>query len=183
MAYNSNIPQPTDQINVSQADILNNFTALGAIMQVDNGVYLLPENAVDPTTAANQAAFYAKEQDSSTHLFWRKESDGTVVSMTGRRSSVSKDAGWTMLPSGVVIKMGSVSVNNAQTPLFSTFAATAPIYTEVPSVMVTINNSAAIAYSVKVHTITTTGFTVMVLTSAGTIPGVNVEVDFVAIGI
>jgi hypothetical protein len=79
MAYNPNIPQPSDLLSVSQGDLLNNNTVSNTIFGVDHYAFSdvsgnagkhnqvttpLIQGAVHPTTAADEPKFYAM-QDSA----------------------------------------------------------------------------------------------------------------------
>jgi hypothetical protein len=109
MAWNPNIPQPSDTLAQSQADILGNFQALDALF--DDGiqnVVLLPVQAVNPTTTGTQIALYSKVGISTNQeLFMRRTTNGAVIDMTGSLQSAS---GWSRLPSGILIKWGSATV-------------------------------------------------------------------------
>jgi hypothetical protein len=122
MAWNPNIPQPTDTLSQSQADILGNFQALDALF--DDGiqnVVLLPVQTSDPATSATQIALYSKIGiTGSQDLFMRKISNGAVVDMT---ASLQAANGWSYLPSGLLIKWGSATLtqrNDLETIAFPT---------------------------------------------------------------
>lgn len=93
MPYNQSIPQPNDDISVSQGDLLNNFMALYNAFNTNHGDFNSSEQgqhklsmyfnqASDPTTAMNQVALYAKEISGAAHLFVRNASDATPADLT-----------------------------------------------------------------------------------------------------
>ncbi len=121
--YDETIPQPTDTPAVSQPQLLGNFAAIDALVNVnhvdfdlpDQGKHKwvsMPDQIAAPTTAAGEVAIFGftSVETAATELFFRRPSNGTQVPMTERDGTV---AGWTMLPSGLLVKWGSATVNGA----------------------------------------------------------------------
>lgn len=95
MSYNVNIPQITDPILQSQAQILSNFQAINATFG-DNHSNLTTNNetlgmhkvmtmrpqASDPTTSATQTALYNKLVSSIPALFFMPNSAQTPIQLT-----------------------------------------------------------------------------------------------------
>lgn len=123
MTYNPSIPQGGDIISQSQQQILTNFTQLNTVFGVDHVAYSppvansgkhnqvsLPEQGGNPATAANEVALYCKDLSSSSTLYLRKESAGTVITMSGQ-DPIRATAGSTFLPGdstrAVVMKWGT----------------------------------------------------------------------------
>ena len=125
MAYNANIPQPTDTLNKSQGDLLANFQALQTLIDVNHydfasgnqGKHMfvsMPVQAADPSTAGNEMALYTKLAGSPLvpHMFIRQQTNGAVVDFTGVNFvpvlpwSIGSQ-GSTTLPSGLILKWGS----------------------------------------------------------------------------
>lgn len=120
MAYNNAIPQASDSLSQSQADLLENFATISALLGVDHVIspwtspatgnqgkhnkVTLPEQSSDPTTAANEMALYTKAVSGVTQLFLAPEGAGTVRDITSKSWSGSQ--GSTTLPSGLIIKWG-----------------------------------------------------------------------------
>lgn len=120
MAYNPNIPQPTDQLSQSQADILANFTALNPIFNGVNNFILFPIQGSGPATSGTQVAVYSKTGiTTNQELFFRRISSGVEIDMTGSAQATN---GWSRLPSGVLIKWGTTTVtrNTLDTITFPT---------------------------------------------------------------
>jgi len=145
MAYNDSIPQPTDKIKDSQNDILQNFQAIKSAFDIDHVTFDLanegkhnqttfPELGAAPTTLANERAVYAKQSTLTTQaeLFTRRESNGTEVEFTARLGATP---GWTILPSGIILKWGA-STANGSTTLVLPVAATIPVFTTIFTVQV-----------------------------------------------
>lgn len=156
MAYNSAIPQATDFISTSQQDILNNFSAINTFVNVnhvafngaDQGKHLylqMPEHAA-PTTGGNEAGLYANVGATSgvTELYFRREGNGASIAFTEATAPNSNlSAGWTRLPSGVVIKWGSHAATGNATFTWTSDDATFPGFTYVYQVMVCVGDGAA----------------------------------------
>lgn len=148
MAYQANIPQATDKLRISQADLLNNFIAIDSFVSanhygfasgnVGKHLYLqMPETAA-PATAANEAGLYANNGTISgtTELFFRRESNGSSIGFTEANLATT---GWTKLPSGLILKWGNgtVGANADATVTFDGVGVAA--FTTVYSVNCTIN--------------------------------------------
>lgn len=125
MAYNDNIPQPTDFLSNSQSDMLNNFKSANSSMAinhypfndgtVNNGKHKfieMPQLTVAPTTVASEGALYTKAGTAGTALFWiRDGSAGTEVQLTSSSvGNVSNSSnGFTWLPGGIFMQWGQVA--------------------------------------------------------------------------
>lgn len=120
MAYNANIPQPTDQLKVSQADLLANFQAINTFVNVnhedfgsaDQGKHKflqMPEQGVAPATAADEAGLFGGEGAYSTdsELYFRRENNGDIIAFT---EGLNTTPGWCRLPCGILVKWQLVSV-------------------------------------------------------------------------
>lgn len=148
MAYNPNIPQATDQISVSQADLLNNFIALSTFLNVnhvdfasaDQGKHKFvsfPQQASSPATSGTEVALYCKVSSltGNPELYFRDASSSSDIEFTSFGNSVD---GWTRFPSGILIKWGNVSANGA-TAINFPVGASIPVFTAVFSAQATPN--------------------------------------------
>lgn len=148
MAYNPNIPQATDQISVSQADLLNNFIALSTFLNVnhvdfasaDQGKHKFvsfPQQGSSPATSGTEVALYCKVSPltSVPELYFRNATSGAEYEFTSYQPAVD---GWTRLPSGILLKWGNVSANGATVINFPA-GATIPSFTAVSSAQVSVN--------------------------------------------
>lgn len=125
MAYKGNKPEPTDQLKFSQADLQENFgdiqssfdrnhvdLPLGAPSgQEGKHKWLdMPEQAtLSVPTLANEGALYTLQGPTSavTELAFRRESNGVQIPFTEGLNNAS--AGYTRLPSGLLIKWRRVN--------------------------------------------------------------------------
>ena len=73
----------------------------------------MPEQAAAPTTAANELALYSKEKDGESQLFYRKESDGVEVQITGDSSSSTNGS---LTVAGITIQWGTTVSTNPANP-------------------------------------------------------------------
>lgn len=151
MAYTANIPQDSDNPSDSQPQLLANFQAINTYTSVnhvplndgDEGKHKfmqMPEQSAAPTTLGNEGALYTKESSSVTELFFRRESDGNELQMTGGRSTVGSQSSVT-LPNGLIIKYGTATVNAGGGTTAITFTAAFP--TAVRNVQVSVTGGAA----------------------------------------
>lgn len=158
MAYNANIPMPTDQLSQSQADLLGNFQALSTLINVnhvdfasaDQGKHkwvTFPVQAGSPPIAfgAGEVALYSflNPITSQNELYVNKTNQATVTQIPGTASILSVTSnpgnnvsGWTYLPSGILLKWGN-STATGSTVINFPVAATIPVFTNVMSVLVT----------------------------------------------
>jgi hypothetical protein len=168
MAYNPNIPQPTDQLNQSQADLLANFQAIQTLIDVnhvdfasgDQGKHkwvTLPSQGATPPAgsgfaASELGAYNAVYALTSQHeLFINKTNQVTVVQVPSTASVLSANsapaqnsAGWTTLPSGIVLRWGNFSgFTGLNTVTLTTSAAFGPALTQILSVQVTAYDPSA----------------------------------------
>lgn len=154
MAYNANIPQATDLLSQSQNDLLANFTAIATLVAVnhvqfndaDQGKHKYAEfpvqNAAPPIVfAAGEVALYSflNPITSQNELYVNKTNQATVVQVPFTASLLSTNsnpglniAGWTYLPSGILLKWGSGTANGSTNFVFPV-AATIPVFTNVMS--------------------------------------------------
>lgn len=133
MAYSQNIPQPTDRLKDSQADILANFQELYTFLNVNHEIFASPagqgkhkflsmprQNPVPAAPTGTDGLLYTALGVSSnvTELFWRRNPVGSLRPLT-EGSNVAD--GWSQLPSGLLIKWGLAQVNaGAQTVNYPT---------------------------------------------------------------
>lgn len=161
MAYNKNIPLATDRLKDSQSDIKANFLAIPTLWDVnhystdeasaDQGKHRyvsLIEQAVNPTTAADEVGLFSKESDFTagrTVLSYRNESDGNVYDIGDGGAS------WGVLPNGMLYKLVTGSwqtsagggVITGQNPSFVLPFATSPKLTGISYVNFMIWDSAS----------------------------------------
>jgi len=147
MAYQQNIPQPTDKIKDSQNDILNNFQGIKTAWDINHVTFdlgdqgkhkhvTLPEQGAAPATAANEIAMYSKQSTltGASELFIRRESSGNELEATGASLGA---IGWSYLPSGLLIKWGVSSCTGDDTFVLPAGAGI-PDFTAIYSIQLTV---------------------------------------------
>ncbi len=175
MTYNPSIPAADDLISESQGQLLTNFTQLNTVFDIDHVAFndgtaanrgkhnqvTIIQGASDPTTLANENALYSKD-DGGSQLFFRKESDGTVIQMTAD-DPVSATRGSSFLPgtsvNGLLINWGQdTTIGQDTTFTFPTAFSAAPF-----SIVTTEHSGVSGSSPVKISTATaatSTQFTV-----------------------
>ena len=148
MAYKNNIPQPTDALSQSQADILNNFAAIQTLIDIDHVDFAnsnqgqhnkvtFPVQGSAPSFAAGSVGLYnfLSPVTSVNELFLVKSS-GATVSLTSSQQ-VTNNNGWAYLPSGVLMKWGKgTATAGVYTFVFPT-GANIPAFNGIFSILVT----------------------------------------------
>ncbi len=130
MPFLYDIPKATDQLSISQGDILNNFGILGVIAgnatpntaSLNSVVGFNFNNfalqVAAPSTAANQMALYTYTNANTTNqeLYIQRQSTAAgvpaapdAIPMTAFRRTTGA-IGWTYLPSGCLMLWGTVSI-------------------------------------------------------------------------
>lgn len=201
MPYNPNIPQPTDAISDSQNDILDNFQAINTWVQVNHTGFDSPPNTGKHTvvempqqgaafvTPVGEVAIECLASAYNTNgpeLIYLPENGGSRVEMT---ASLKANQGWTFLPSGLLVKWGTLAaiVPGTFTHNFP-IGATIPAYgTNVYNIIFQVSNNAATDpnWALTLNTTTTTlaaiGYNLVARDSAvATIPSL---IFYYAIGI
>ena len=199
MAYNPNIPQPPDIKSVSQPQILNNFIAINDLLAVNHQTFgasgegkhkflQMPEQGSAPLTTVNEAALYAAvgAASSQAELVFKRETpaiNATVpatVAFTECLANASDGStGWTMLPSGIIMKWGQLTIT-AGTGV-ETFSSSFPKYCYTVQITSWENGDTQNFVSVNRNTVTKDGFTAKCFTR--TFTGSNMVISYLAIGI
>jgi len=150
MTYTSSIPESGETLGGTRARINTNFQQIDSVESVNHVAFnesgegkhkflQMPEQAAAPTTAANEGAVYTKQaSDGTTQLFYREESNGDEIQMTG--GTVAAEGSIT-LPGGLILKWGKKTT--AGTSGTITFATAFP--TQVLSITLGMirNNSSS----------------------------------------
>jgi|SRR5271165_3263752 len=172
MAYNNAIPQPTDLISVSQGDLLNNFAAIQTLLTVnhvnfntaDQGKHMwvtFPQQGATPPAGsgflATELGLYNAVNATTTknELYVNKTNQATVVQVPMTASTLSTSSspaqgtqGWSYLPSGIIIKWGNTTGTGLT---LVDFTGLGPTYTNLLSVLLTVDNSTATDIDVAVR--------------------------------
>lgn len=139
MAVNTNVPQSGQSLGETQSVIQTNFSDISDRFDVNHIPYnntgggkhnflQMPEQAVAPTTLANEAGFYSKEgtNPAESNIFFRGENNGFEYQLTHAVSASTtefgtntnytgtQNGGWTFLPGGLILQYGreTTPVNN-----------------------------------------------------------------------
>lgn len=134
MTFNINIPQPNDDLSVSQGQVKNNFltsnTSFGVNHYpfndgtVNNGKHKRVDIVAGAVPASNggEGNLYTKQPASYTNLFYTQDASSNEYQMTriittsfpkfATNTALSVgNGGWTFLPGGMLFQYGSATVN------------------------------------------------------------------------
>lgn len=163
MAYQNNIPQPTDLLSQSQSDLLDNFMAIQTLVDVnhvdfaseDQGKHkwvTLPSQAAIPPSgsgfASTELGLYNAVYSVSTQqeLFINKKNQATVVQIPTTASLLSASSapaaasnGYSYLPSGILLKWATISPTTGYqaVALAGSSSFTGPAFTQILNVQMT----------------------------------------------
>jgi len=196
LAYDNSIPQASDKIKDSQPQILANFAGIKTLVDINHVTFddpdegkhkyvSMPEQAAAPTVAANELALFSQEgaYTSVSELAFRRESSGDVIEFTGRGGTT---VGWTILPSGLLVKWGVSSPATGTTTITWPTAATIPVFSAVYNVVLTPLNATAGDIDSAVRLISFSTTNIVAYVSKRTTTGVAstaLTLYFVAIGL
>lgn len=152
--YNANIPQATDLLSVSQGDILDNFGAIKALIDVNHVDFAaigagkhsfveMPVQSPVPTTSGGEVGLYCQTSASTTQpemVFARQAGSSypAAIQTVEFTSTNYNTTGWSRIPSGILLKWradvgfggsSTVSINiNSTTPSSPNFTVVLAIY-------------------------------------------------------
>jgi len=148
--YLPNIPQPNDQLSVSQGNLLTNFQGLNTFVNVNHVDFTsadagkhkfasFPVQAGNPGTTATELAVYSKNSaytaSAGPQLLIQRPTNGSTVEFT---SSSQTGIGWTFLPSGILLKWGNVVATSPTTTIMFPIApGTIPAFNGIFNVQLT----------------------------------------------
>lgn len=204
MPYQANIPAATDRINASQADIQANFIQLQADFGVNHVTYnaladvgkhnvvTFPNQAAIPASVASEFIIYNKipaapyPLTTFQELFIQRNGGGSAYSVpfTAKDCSSANQAGYTFLPSGIIIKFGYIITvaGGVQTLSFTADGHFGPAFNDIPWVTATVFNNSAVNYSVQTTAVNAVQFTVRTCRVDTGVSTGGVTVYWVAIG-
>jgi len=145
MAYNANIPAAGDLISQSQSQILANFQALSS---VGNGYLDMTVKVAAPTLGSGDTGLYnlnnATTLTNETYLSLNRTAPADAPAFAPMSASVLSNTvmanssnGWTYLPSGILIKWGSVAATTATVSITPTVSSGGPNFNYIFRVMLT----------------------------------------------
>lgn len=186
MPYSPNTPQFNDVPSSSQPQLLNNFQSISTFVNVNHVDFDLPDQGKhkwvsfpiqgsSPATNTTEVALFSKTSANTgnVELYMRKQNNGTLTSFT-EQAAITSSSGWTYLPSGILMKWGTLNATGAITVDANTFG---PAYTTLYSVQLTnqTTTSSSDTY-VMGGVITGTNFDVYV--GSRTTPGTPATANF-----
>lgn len=151
--YNRLVPQATDQLNVSQGDLLLNFGAIPDLLDVDHVDFAsvgagkhkritFPVQSPAPTFTAGDLGLYSfLDPVTATNELYFNSFTSVNIPITASILSTNaapgnSSAGWAYLPSGILLKWGN-DVANGSTIILYPVAGDIPVFTAVCSVQLT----------------------------------------------
>lgn len=157
MAWNPNIPLATDFPSTSQSQINDNWSEIDTLITVDHETFNQAANVVGKhkfVTFTRQGAdratnnpntniaLYSKvgALSAQSEVYFRRENNGSVIAAT---ESGINSPGWSMLPSGLLMKWGFASVTGQAAFNDTVSAAAGPAFNFIGMVQLTVLNNAA----------------------------------------
>lgn len=196
MAYLSNIPQPTDSLAQSQAQILENFTQLQAAFSLNHvalaasgqGLHThvtMQQQGADPVTTSVQHSLYTKDVGGSNHLFLAPPSAATPIDLS--LLTLVGQTGYFYLPNDLVVQWGvgastaGVLLNTQAFPI--AFGAVPYTVMLTPQYVSSAQQDYAVQWNKASTTATTLHYAAYQRTSSGGSPSAVVaNFFFIAIG-
>lgn len=202
--YNSNIPQPGDIPANSQPIVQSNFSSIQSLVDIDhvdfaaatpgqhNKVSLLNQAGLPVFNPLGMIGLYSQANAISgqNELYVNKTNASGVVQVPSTASILSTtaapsalSAGWSYLPSGILLKW-SANVNaNGQTTITFPVGATIPAFTTCFTVFVQIANGGAgdVNQAIRLTGVNPTNFSVYA-SNRTTTGAVAVVFTYLAIG-
>ena len=144
MAYQPNIPASTDLLSQSQADIQNNFIAIGTLLSPNGAAAAVtlpaPGAPGDPTTSATNMALYCKTSTLTARPEMFILRNSTIANPNTNppnpiefTSSNYANPGWTRLASGILLKWGTSGTGgNGTISVSFPVGATIPAFNGTP---------------------------------------------------
>ncbi len=157
MAFLPNIPQPTDQLSVSQGNILNNFTILGAIAGNTNvgsatinntagfnSINLALQGGTVPSFNGNNGLWAGTYAVTGKNELWAQYQQGGgqfqyPISASTLSNTPAPGTGvdsWCYLPGGMIMKQGSGTTTAGAYTYNFPVGANIPVFTQVMSIVV-----------------------------------------------
>jgi hypothetical protein len=196
--YNPNIPQASNLLSQSQLDLLNNFGAIQALIDVNHvdfdatgaGKHHFVEFPVQspvPTTSGGEVGLYSQTSTvtSQPELVFARQSGSTApasVRITEFTSALWANPGYTKLPSGIMLKWRSnISFGGGSTVTINTNTNVpgSPNFANIVNIMITLVDTAgSYDHVIGISNVTSPSFTVY----AATTPPGTVLFSYLVIG-
>lgn len=150
--YNKLIPQPADQLNLSQPSLLLNFGAISDLIDVDHVDFAaegagkhkkvtFPVQGSAPTFDAGDLGLFSELSGTTdVNELYVYNAAGVAnpitASILSTNAAPSGQPGWCYLPCGILMKWGMSSATGTTVVPFPV-AATVPVFTGISSLLVT----------------------------------------------
>lgn len=195
--YQNNIPQATDQLSVSQSDILTNFASIESLIDIDHVDFASPNagqhNQVSFPLNSNAPAFpvfapstiglYSLLATTGVNeLYITKNIAGGIAQVPLTASTLSINATpifsnewFSFLPSGFIVKGGGLVSTVGGSHTFPV-GINIPVFANVLLCLLSTNAAPGIAGYVTMNTVSTLGFTFTVS------PGFPGTIEYLVVG-
>ncbi len=207
MAYSNAIPAAGDRLKISQGDLINNFAAIQALLEVnhtlgtfdspvagDTGKHsqvMMPENAAPTATGADEGSIYCNVGTISgqTELIFKRENNTLTTAITEYRdATVGGNDGYVYLGGGNILMRWNEPV---PVPIAGSYNVTftgvpGPAFAATPFVFVTPIFVVGATRSITAHIsdLTVNGFKVYVreINNGGEVRSTSNVFNWLAIG-
>ena len=196
--YNPNIPQSSDLLSVSQGDLLDNFGAIQALIDVNHVDFAavgagkhtfveMPVQSPVPTTVGGEVGLYCQTSATTTQpeLVFARQAGSSApasVQITEFTSAGWANPGWTKLPSGIMFKWRAnigFGGSNTVTKNLNTDVPGSPNFTTVLTILITpIDTAGTYNNVIGIKTVAVPSFTVY----TSIVPPGTVQFSYFAIG-
>ncbi len=199
MAYQANIPAATDVKSQSQSAIQGNFQALASF---GNGYADFTVKSATPSIAATDTGFYTKSLTATgsivanNEMYIQKQTLGNATqsqipmtaSVLSNKSVAVNLAGWTYLPSGLLLKWGNkdTTTRNAVVYVDVDTISGGPAFTTIFSVQVSPYKSTttdAISAAVLSPLSAQTGASIGMYLNSAVVLGAGAGIQYFVIGV
>lgn len=190
MAYQNNIPTGSQRLKDSQQDLLDNFAAIQTLVAVNHGTFgaadegkhkwvAFPLQGSAPSFSAGEEGLYNQlfATTSKNELYVHKQTNAGTADIPYTASILSTvtapaagSAGWTYLPSGIILRWEQVASATGLTTV-TLSGVTFPTFTQIITVFVTpfSTSTSDVDFAVRfVDVLSTTQFRVYVSSRTST---------------
>ena len=140
----TNVPLTGQSLGQTRVPIQQNFLTIGAAFAIDHVDYntagqgkhnkvTLPVQAADPVLAGNDIALYSKSNGATSELFFMRG----ITPAYSWTDSLQATAGWTRLPSGILLKWDVSTGGPGLTTYTFPLGANIPAFTNIFQIILT----------------------------------------------
>lgn len=195
MSYNPNVPLSNQTISATQAPIQTNFSVANTAFGIDHTAFndntnqgmhkkvtLQAPLGSNPDQVSPIASLYTKDVNGSSELFYQNNvGTGAVEQLTGLALGAAS-TGYLKLPSGIIMKWGSVSGGPGANTTSFPVGSGIPVFSNIFTMYVTTVDNTGIPDSyAQLQTYTTTNFKIFNTTRSNLNPS-GASCTYLAIG-